>query len=93
MARGPQNHSTEPRSSDPTLSLYLLVYETTPNDEFTLTLTNPGLPIVPSSPFYRTLQDLWSQHGNRDATPSVGLIRAVAADIQRQPRLWSLYVD
>ncbi|CAI7653815.1 unnamed protein product [Penicillium manginii] len=87
MTRDPRNHSTEPRSSDPTQSFYLLLYETNCNDEFTLSLTSPGLPIVPGSPFYRTLQDLWSQHGNRDETPSPGLIRAVAAEVQRQPRL------
>ncbi|KAJ5741727.1 hypothetical protein N7533_011136 [Penicillium manginii] len=79
--------ATQPNPSTSSL------YETNCNDEFTLSLTSPGLPIVPSSPFYRTLQDLWSQHGNRDETPSPGLIRAVAAEVQRQPRLcnYSIY--
>ncbi|OQE17207.1 hypothetical protein PENSTE_c021G00151 [Penicillium steckii] len=89
MARG-SSTDRQPRSSDPTLSLCLLVYETN-NDEFTLT-TSPGLPIVPSSPFYQTLQELWSQHGNRDATPSIGLIRAVASDIHLRPRLWNFAI-
>ncbi|KAJ5098869.1 hypothetical protein N7532_005870 [Penicillium argentinense] len=78
---------TKVRGSDATRNLWLFVYDLQGREDVYVLMNAPGLPVVPDSPFYRALEDLWAEHGSSDARPTAGLIQAVSADIHHSPGL------